>query len=100
MGHSSPTMLQTLLILSKLYDSGDTDIPRWMSVVESHPRLLTYYLTALDPHQFDAWADGIDPEILRDLALTFLNFPDHDLDATSPARAVSLVGRLADLLAP
>ncbi|MBT4493269.1 MAG: hypothetical protein HOC70_08480 [Gammaproteobacteria bacterium] len=48
-GNTSPTMLQTLLILANLYETDDTDPVKWRIAIESHPRIFVHFLRALTP---------------------------------------------------
>lgn len=99
-GNSLPTMPQTLLFLAKLYNSGDTDRDTWLKLIESHHRLLMHYLAAVEPDQLDIWADSLDADGLRRLALTFLNYPNHDLDSFGNQAAINIARSLALIIAP
>lgn len=72
-GQSSPTMLQTLLDLLELYDSGDTDREKWIQLIESDALSLCHFASTSDSPSLTDWADPFSIEDFQHQLLTIAN---------------------------
>ncbi|MBT4160465.1 MAG: HAMP domain-containing histidine kinase [Gammaproteobacteria bacterium] len=100
-GNTSPTMLQTLLILANLYETDDTDPVKWRIAIESHPRIFVHFLRALTPEEIEYWDESTTTEELRELTLTLLNHPTPIKDDSgNNQRLVETARRLAQITEP
>ncbi len=94
-GNSSPTTLQTLIDLLKLYDSGDTDVAKWVQLIESDSLLLYHFASTSTAPALSDWATNFSIAHMQGQLLAIANgvhsLGDDQVVATRDNRLVALL---------